>query len=83
MLYEWRIKFSDLHVGGPPVFSLQTWKLQLVGEVDHPLTLTWEKLSALPSLASVSDFHGVTSWSRADNRWKGVAFRTLTTRQRR
>ena len=28
-------------------------------------------------MTSVSDFHCVTSWSRLDNRWEGVTFRTI------
>jgi DMSO/TMAO reductase YedYZ molybdopterin-dependent catalytic subunit len=70
-------KFPILHVSDPPVFNPRTWTLNLVGEVEHPLTLTWEQVLALPSTTCVSDFHCVTSWSRLDNRWEGVAFRTL------
>jgi DMSO/TMAO reductase YedYZ molybdopterin-dependent catalytic subunit len=70
-------KFPILHVSEPPVFSPHTWMLKLVGEVEHPLMLTWEQVLALPSITSISDFHCVTSWSRLDNRWEGVAFRTL------
>ena len=32
---------------------------------------------ALPQVEDVSDFHCVTTWSRLDNHWKGVRFRTL------
>ena len=32
---------------------------------------------ALPQAESVSDMHCVTQWSRYDNRWKGVAARTM------
>ena len=32
---------------------------------------------ALPQVDDVSDFHCVTTWSRMDNRWGGVRFRTL------
>ena len=70
-------KFPILHVSDPPVFNQHTWTLKVVGEVEHPLTLTWEQVLALPAITSVSDFHCVTSWSRLDNRWEGVAFRTL------
>ena len=31
---------------------------------------------ALPQAEDVSDFHCVTTWSRLDNHWKGVRFRT-------
>ena len=32
---------------------------------------------ALPQVDDVSDFHCVTTWSRYDNHWSGVRFRTL------
>jgi DMSO/TMAO reductase YedYZ molybdopterin-dependent catalytic subunit len=73
-------KFPVLHVGTPPMFHPHTWTLRVLGEVDHPLTLTWEQMLALPSITSVSDFHCVTGWSRLDNRWEGVAFRTIAER---
>jgi DMSO/TMAO reductase YedYZ molybdopterin-dependent catalytic subunit len=70
-------KFPVLHVGDPSAFDPRTWTLRVVGAVENPLTLTWEQVLALPSITSISDFHCVTSWSRLDNRWEGVAFRTL------
>jgi DMSO/TMAO reductase YedYZ molybdopterin-dependent catalytic subunit len=73
-------KFPVLHVGDPPAFDPRTWMLKVVGEVEHPLTLTWEEVLALPSITSSSDFHCVTSWSCLDNRWEGVAFQTLAER---
>jgi len=39
--------------------------------------LSWADLLALPQVEDVSDFHCVTTWSRFDNHWKGVRFRTL------
>ena len=45
-------KFPVLHVGNPPVFNPQTWTFKVIGEVEHPLTLTWEQVLALPSTAS-------------------------------
>ena len=70
-------KFPILHISEPPVFNPQTWTLKVVGEVEQPLTLSWEQVLVLPSITSISDFHCVTSWSRLDNCWEGVAFRTL------
>jgi DMSO/TMAO reductase YedYZ molybdopterin-dependent catalytic subunit len=32
---------------------------------------------ALPQVDDVSDFHCVTTWSRFDNRWRGVRFRQI------
>ncbi len=56
---------------------LDQWKLEVAGLVDHPFTLGWEEFLALPQVETVSDFHCVTTWSRFDNHWKGVAFRTI------
>jgi DMSO/TMAO reductase YedYZ molybdopterin-dependent catalytic subunit len=64
------------------VFHPKTWILTVTGEVEHTVTLTWQELLALPSIISVSDFHCVTGWSRLDNRWEGVAFRTIAERVR-
>jgi DMSO/TMAO reductase YedYZ molybdopterin-dependent catalytic subunit len=69
--------FPVLHVGTPPIVTPHAWTLTVKGEVEHPLTLTWDQVRSLPRLTSVSDFHCVTSWSRLDNRWEGVAFRTI------
>jgi DMSO/TMAO reductase YedYZ molybdopterin-dependent catalytic subunit len=73
-------KFPVLHVGHPPIFNPQTWTLKIAGEVEHALTLTWQEVLALPPITSVSDFHCVTTWSRLDNRWEGVAFQTIAER---
>ena len=32
----------------------------------------------LPQVDDVSDFHCVTTWSRLNNRWRGVRFQTLS-----
>ena len=38
---------------------------------------TWEQFLALPQVEDVSDFHCVTTWSRYDNHWRGVRFKTI------
>jgi DMSO/TMAO reductase YedYZ molybdopterin-dependent catalytic subunit len=38
---------------------------------------TWEAFLSQPQTESVSDIHCVTTWSRYDNRWMGVATRDL------
>jgi len=47
------------------------------GLVENPRTFTWEEFSALEQFEDVSDFHCVTTWSKFDCRWRGVAFFTL------
>ena len=45
--------------------------------VQRPVTLDWTTFMALPQTQARSDIHCVTSWSRYDNDWTGVATRHL------
>ncbi|MFO1449997.1 MAG: sulfite oxidase-like oxidoreductase [Opitutaceae bacterium] len=69
--------FPVLDLGIQPDIPLSEWRLRLEGLVDHPTDLSWEKLGALPQVLDVSDFHCVTTWSKYDCQWGGVAFTTL------
>ena len=66
-----------LDLGEQPDIAVTNWTLEVGGEVDKPLTLTWDQFLALPQVDDVSDFHCVTTWSRHDNHWRGVRFKTL------
>jgi DMSO/TMAO reductase YedYZ molybdopterin-dependent catalytic subunit len=66
-----------LDLGEQPDISLDRWTLEIGGLVENPLTLTWDAFIALPQVEDVSDFHCVTTWSRYDNHWGGVRFRTI------
>jgi DMSO/TMAO reductase YedYZ molybdopterin-dependent catalytic subunit len=66
-----------LDLGEQPDVPVEDWHLVVGGDVENPLTLTWEQFLALPQADDVSDFHCVTTWSRYDNHWKGVRFRTI------
>jgi DMSO/TMAO reductase YedYZ molybdopterin-dependent catalytic subunit len=66
-----------LDLGEQPHVPLDTWKLEVGGLVENPFTLDWDRFLALPQVDDVSDFHCVTTWSRYDNRWRGVRFRTI------
>src|SRR5260370_1514181 len=66
-----------LDLGEQPDIPLDTWKLEVGGLVENPLTLNWEQLLALTQVDDVSDFHCVTTWSRYDNHWRSVRFRTI------
>ncbi len=66
-----------LDLGEQPDVSETDWKLEVGGLVENPFTLTWDRLLALPQVDDVSDFHCVTTWSRYDNHWRGVRFRTI------
>jgi DMSO/TMAO reductase YedYZ molybdopterin-dependent catalytic subunit len=69
--------FPVLDLGVQPEIPLAEWRLKLDGRVEHPVELSWEQLNALPQVEDVSDFHCVTTWSKFDCRWSGVAFTTL------
>src|SRR5881275_1287215 len=45
--------------------------------VDAPATPTWDEVGKLPKTALTADMHCVTTWSRLDNNWEGVAFKEL------
>jgi len=66
-----------LDLGETPNIDIASWRLEVAGEIDNPFTLTWEQFLALPQADDVSDFHCVTTWSRYDNHWRGVRFRTI------
>ena len=69
--------FPVLDLGVQPEIPLNGWTLTLDGLVAKPVTLDWAAFGALPQVTDVSDFHCVTTWSKYDCRWSGVAFTTL------
>jgi DMSO/TMAO reductase YedYZ molybdopterin-dependent catalytic subunit len=70
-------KWPVLHAGTVPEPDLGTWDLTISGEVERPLTLTWEQLLELPSREITVDIHCVTRWSRFDTRFRGVHWNEL------
>jgi DMSO/TMAO reductase YedYZ molybdopterin-dependent catalytic subunit len=69
-----------LDLGEQPDIPIEKWTLEVGGLVENPFTLNWDELLALPQVDDVSDFHCVTTWSRFDNQWRGVRFRTIAER---
>ncbi len=65
----WRIYTVS---GSLPTFDPKTWRLQVGGLVEQPLTLDYEQLRSLPRAHQVSTFHCVTGWTVKDVRWGGV-----------
>lgn len=62
-----------LDLGVQPNIPKDKWRLFVDGQVENPLTWSWDDLSAQPAFEDVSDIHCVTAWSRYDNRWQGVS----------
>jgi DMSO/TMAO reductase YedYZ molybdopterin-dependent catalytic subunit len=66
-----------LDLGDIPNVSLEAWQLEVGGLVHNPQTLSFREFMALPQADDVSDFHCVTTWSRFNNHWRGVRFKTI------
>ncbi len=69
--------FPVLDLGVQPEVPPEKWSLTLDGLVENPVRLSRTEFDALPQAEDVSDFHCVTTWSKYDCRWGGVAFTTL------
>lgn len=73
-------KWPVLSAERTPAFDAITYRFKIWGAVAEPLELTWDELQALPRVQLTADFHCVTTWSRYDNAWEGVAIRELLAR---
>ncbi len=69
--------FPVLDLGVHPEIGPDDWRLKIDGLVAQPRTLSWSEFNDLPQVEDTSDFHCVTTWSKYDCRWGGVAFTTL------
>ncbi|MFM8389228.1 MAG: sulfite oxidase-like oxidoreductase [Actinomycetota bacterium] len=70
-------RFPVLHVGDVPEYAPGEWNMRIFGEVDREFGLTFEELTALPSIEVTTDIHCVTKWSKFDTTWRGVRVRDL------
>jgi DMSO/TMAO reductase YedYZ molybdopterin-dependent catalytic subunit len=70
-------RFPVLHVGDVPTYAPGEWNLTVNGLVDKPFTLSFEELTALPSVTLTTDIHCVTKWSKFDTVWRGVKLKDL------
>ncbi|WEZ85630.1 sulfite oxidase-like oxidoreductase (plasmid) [Rhizobium sp. 32-5/1] len=66
-----------LDLGQQPLVRTDTWRLDVTGAVENSLSLDWQAFDALPKSKKRSDMHCVTTWSRYDNSWEGVATHDL------
>ena len=69
--------FPVLDLGVQPNLTQKDWSLSVAGQVARPLKWSWGDLMAQPQAEYLNDIHCVTTWSRYDNTWHGVAMRTL------
>lgn len=71
------LRFPVLHYGPVPRFDPARWDFKIWGEVEQPVTLTWQEFSNLPTTKLKMDIHCVTTWSKFDTDWEGVTLQTL------
>ena len=69
--------WPTLDLGLAPEISRERWRLDVYGAVDNPVFWSWGEFTAQPQSQFVSDIHCVTTWSRYDNQWEGLAARDL------
>jgi DMSO/TMAO reductase YedYZ molybdopterin-dependent catalytic subunit len=73
-------KWPILSYENTPRFDAAKYRFRVWGEVDTPFELSWDELQALPRAQETSDFHCVTTWSRYDNQWDGIAISEIIQR---
>ena len=73
-------KWPVLHAGSAAKYpaDLAGWDFTVSGEVDTPLTLTWDQLGDLPRVEVTQDIHCVTRWSRFDASFEGIPWSALS-----
>jgi len=69
--------FPVLSAGPTPRVETADWRLSITGEIDQPLSWTWEQFRALDDEQVAVDIHCVTKWSKLDTTWVGVSLDTL------
>lgn len=69
--------FPVLQAGPTPSIELDDWRFTIRNEIGTQHGWTWSQLQELPSEHITVDIHCVTSWSKLDTHWEGVALDTL------
>lgn len=66
-----------LHHGAVPMIDPAEWSFKAFGLVETPKELSFEEFLALTRVRVASDIHCVTTWSRLNNLWGGVATKEI------
>ncbi|MCK1544040.1 sulfite oxidase-like oxidoreductase [Bradyrhizobium sp. 147] len=66
-----------LDLGVVPPVSRERWRLDVYGAIENPVFWTFDEFVAQKQARFTSDIHCVTTWSRYDNEWEGLATREL------
>lgn len=59
------------------MFFEKTYRFEVTGLVENPISLTYEELKKLPKSEITADFHCVTKWSKFDVKWGGVLMKNI------
>jgi len=65
--------FPVLDLGEQPNLMQRDWSLSTAGQISNPVRWTFDDLMNQPQVEITCDIHCVTTWSRYDNRWRGVS----------
>jgi DMSO/TMAO reductase YedYZ molybdopterin-dependent catalytic subunit len=60
-----------------PTFDPKTYRLEVTGEVERPLSLSWDEVLGLQTERQTTDFHCVTGWTVNAVNWEGVRLQRL------
>jgi DMSO/TMAO reductase YedYZ molybdopterin-dependent catalytic subunit len=72
-----------LDMGGTPGTATETnWSLRVYGEVERPISISYQELLNLDQVHITCDIHCVTGWTLLDSRWSGVRLSTIMDRVR-
>ncbi|MBR1127211.1 sulfite oxidase-like oxidoreductase [Bradyrhizobium iriomotense] len=66
-----------LDLGVMPPVSRERWRLDVYGAIENPVFWSFAEFTAQKQEQFTSDIHCVTTWSRYDNEWEGLATREL------
>lgn len=66
-----------LTYGPTPDIDTDGWSLEIDGEVNEPLGLSWAEFNSLPRTTLTTDIHCVTRWSKLGMKWEGVSLDDL------
>jgi DMSO/TMAO reductase YedYZ molybdopterin-dependent catalytic subunit len=70
--------FPVLHHGSVPYYrDMSKWDFKLFGLVEQDMTISYNQFMQLPRKQYNNDIHCVTTWSKLDNVWEGVAVSTV------
>jgi DMSO/TMAO reductase YedYZ molybdopterin-dependent catalytic subunit len=69
--------WPTLDLGMTPQISREHWRLDVYGAVENTIFWNFSQFLAQKQTQFVSDIHCVTTWSRYDNQWEGLATREL------